>query len=211
MTTMSRTRSALLLLFFPLAACGEPERTAPAEAPAAPTTPAAQPAAYVDSARTIAEDLERFRAGLEPVAALQGGAPSRDALVRSFLVAVESQDTAAAIRMVMDRREFAYLYYPHTPLVAPPQEMSPQLAWFLMLQNSEKGITRVFRRLGGRPLGYRGHACDPEPDVQGPNRLWKHCTVRRITEEGDTASLALFGGILEREGRFKFVSYANDF
>lgn len=210
---MSRTRSALLLLLLPLAACGEPERTAPAEAPAEPPppVPAAQPAAYVDSARTIAEDLQRFREGLEPVDALGGGAASRDALVRGFVEAVESQDTAAAIRMVMDRREFAYLYYPHTPLVAPPQEMSPQLAWFLMLQNSEKGITRVFRRLGGRPLGYRGHACDPEPDVQGPNRLWKRCMVRRITEEGDTASLALFGGILERDGRFKFVSYANEF
>ncbi len=80
-----------------------------------------------------------------------------------------------------------------------------------MLRNSEKGITRVFRRLGGAPFEYRGHACDPQPDVQGPNRVWKRCTTRRITATGDTASLALFGGILEREGRFKFVSYANAF
>ncbi len=205
---MNRILSVLLLL--PLAACGESPRTA-AGAPAAPQAPVVQPAAYVDSARTIAEDLRRFREGLEPVAALRGGAATRDALVRGFVAAVEAQDTATAIRMVMDRREFAYLYYPHTPLVAPPQEMSPQLAWFLMLRSSEKGITRVFRRLGGRPLGYRGHACDPQPAVQGPNRVWSRCTVRHVAEEGDTASLALFGGILERGGRFKFVSYANEF
>ncbi|HEU0079467.1 MAG TPA: hypothetical protein VFQ76_17555 [Longimicrobiaceae bacterium] len=207
---MNRILSALLLL--PLAACGGHDRPPSREAPAAAApTPTVRPAAYVDSARTIAEDLRRFRVGLEPVAALEGGAASRDALVRGFVEAVESRDTVAAVRMVMSRREFAYLYYPHTPLAAPPREMSPQLAWFLMLQNSEKGITRVFRRLGGAPLGYRGHACDPRPAVQGPTRVWKRCVVRRVTEQGDTTAQALFGGIVERDGRFKFLSYANEF
>ena len=206
---MNRILSALLLL--PLAACGGHEPPPSREVAADASAPPVQPAAYVDSARTIAEDLRRFRVGLEPVAALAGGASSRDALVRGFVAAVEARDTAAVVRMVMSRAEFAYLYYPHTPLVAPPREMSPQLAWFLMLQNSEKGITRVFRRLGGAPLGYRGHACDPRPAVQGPNRVWRRCVVRRTTEQGDTTAQALFGGILERDGRFKFVSYANEF
>ncbi|MEW5929187.1 MAG: hypothetical protein AB1941_17155 [Gemmatimonadota bacterium] len=207
---MSRTLSVLPLLAL-FAACGRGESAQPSRASESSVAAPVQPAAYVDSARTVEEDLRRFRAELEPTSELNGGAESRDALVRSFVRAVETQDTAAAIRMVMDRGEFAYLYYPHTPLVAPPQEMSPQLAWFLMLQNSEKGITRVFRRLGGRPLGYRGHACDPEPLVQGPNRVWQHCAVRTLGEAGDTAAQVLFGGILERGGRFKFVSYANEF
>jgi hypothetical protein len=207
---MRRIRFALLALVLPLAACGGADRPASADAPA--SLPAAvRPAAYVDSARSVGEDLRRFREGLEPADALRGGAASRDALVRGFVAAVEAQDTAAAVRMVITRAEFAYLYYPHTPFVAPPREMSPQLAWFLMLQNSEKGITRVFRRLGGRPLGYLGHDCDPRPAVQGPNRVWNGCEVGRVTEQGDTVGQVLFGGIVERDGRFKFVSYANEF
>ncbi|MET0400017.1 MAG: hypothetical protein ABW277_24720 [Longimicrobiaceae bacterium] len=207
---MRRIRFALLALALPLAACGEADRSSSASAPASPP-PAVQAAAYVDSARSVAEDLSRFREGLEPASALRGGAASRDALVRGFVAAVEAQDTAAAVRMVITRAEFAYLYYPHTPLVLPPREISPQLAWFLMLQNSEKGITRTFRRLGGRPLGYLGHACGARPAAQGPNRLWTGCEVRRVTEGGDTVSQVLFGGIVERDGRFKFVSYANEF
>jgi hypothetical protein len=207
---MRRIRFALLALVLPLAACGEADRPAPASAPASPP-PAVRPAAYVDSARSVAEDLRRFRDGLEPASALRGGAASRDALVRGFVAAVEAQDTAAAVRMVITRAEFAYLYYPHTPLVAPPREISPQLAWFLMLQNSEKGITRTFRRLGGSSLGYLGHDCGARPAVQGPNRLWTGCEVRRVTEGGDTVRQVLFGGIVERGGRFKFVSYANEF
>lgn len=205
---MTRSRTAPLLLCL-LAACAD-GGAAPAPAGEAAPPPAVA-AAHVDSARPVEEELRRFREGLEPVAELRGGAPSRDALVRRFVEAVERADTAAAVEMVISRAEFAHLYYPHTPFVAPPAEMSPQLAWFLMVQNSEKGITRVFRRLGGRPLGYLGHACDAEPVAQGPNRVWERCRIRRATAEGDTVEQILFGGILERDGRFKFVSYGNEY
>jgi hypothetical protein len=46
--------------------------------------------------------------------------------------------------------------------------------------------------------------------VEGENRLWRNCRVRRVRAAGDTASGRLFGVILERHGRFKFASYGND-
>ncbi len=207
---MTRTRFVLPLLV-PLAACGGGDRPGRAASGDATPLPPVQAVAYVDSARPVEEDLARFREGLEVATELRGGAGSREALVRGFTTAVESSDTAAVIRMMVSRPEFAYLYYPHSPLTSPPQEMSPQLAWFFMLQNSQKGITRVFRRLGGSPLGYLDHACDREPLVQGPNRVWEHCRVRRVTADGDTIRQALFGGILERDGHFKFLSYTNEY
>jgi hypothetical protein len=113
--------------------------------------------------------------------------------------------------MVITRAEFAHLHYPHTPMASGPAEMGPELSWFLMLQNSEKGLTRVVRRLGNRPLGYVAHSCDSEPLVQGPNRVWSHCVLRRVDAEGDTITQRLFGGILERDGAFKLISFANEF
>jgi len=207
---MTRTRFVLPLLV-PLAACGGGDRPGGGASGDATPLPPARAVAYVDSARPVEEDLARFREGLEVATELRGGAGSREALVRGFVAAVESSDTAAVVRMVISRPEFAHLYYPHSPLTSAPQEMSPQLAWFFMLENSQKGITRVFRRLGSGPLGYLDHACDAEPLAQGPNRVWERCRVRRVTAEGDTVVQALFGGILEREGRFKFVSYTNEY
>jgi hypothetical protein len=56
----------------------------------------------------------------------------------------------------------------------------------------------------GRMTEYR---CDGEPLVQGENRVWSDCLVEVRGPEG-TRQLSLFGAIMEREGVFKFVSYA---
>lgn len=167
------------------------------------------PAAVVDSVKTVEQGLREFRAGLAPVAALEGGAVSRDELVRGFVRAVEENDTAAIRRLVLSRAEFAYLYYPASRFKAPPTELEPNLLWFMMQQNSEKGIVRVLRRLGGTPLSYAGHTCT-EPIAEGPNRLWERCTVELGSPPADFQARQLFGSVMEHGGRFKFVSYANE-
>lgn len=92
---------------------------------------------------------------------------------------------------------------------AKPYELSPAFLWFYMQENSEKGIARALRRYGGRPLGYAGHRCETEPQVEGGNRIWTECIILRATTPADTIGERLFGSIVERDGRFKFVSYAN--
>jgi hypothetical protein len=119
---------------------------------------------------------------------------------------VERHDTADLRAMVMSRAEFAYLYYPHTQYTRRPYELPPELLWFQIGQNSEKGIVRVLRRLGGQPLGVRSTKCEDEPEKVGPTRLWNRCLVRRAGAEE-----RLFGSIMELDGRYKFVSYANEF
>jgi hypothetical protein len=186
-----------------------PTRLATVAAPIRLTASRNEPA-VVDSSLPLEEALRRFRVGLPVVKELSGGAPTRDALVRRFVRAVEQRDTAAVRAMVLSRAEFAYLYYPDSPFTREPHKQMAGLVWFFTQANSSKGVTRAFNRLGGQPLAYRGHQCNVRPKRQGPNRLWEDCVVR-LGQGNTDAELRLFGSIIERDGRLKFVSYANDF
>lgn len=172
---------------------------------------APEAAAVVDSIHPPEISLARFRDGLAPPPpALPGGESSIEALTARWIVAVESHDTAMIRRLVLDRAEFAWLYYPASAFSREPLYQPPELLWFRLQAGSEKGIVRVLRRLGGTDMGYRGVACPTPPRIEGPNRIWEYCEVRR-DEAGEVRSAILFGGILERAGRFKFISYANEY
>lgn len=173
--------------------------------------PAAEAAVPVDSIRPAAEALARFREGLPRVDSLAGGAESRDALVARFADAVARQDTAAVRAMVLNRAEYAWIYFPSLQRMNPAANMQPEVMWMLHAQESEKGITRVMRRLGGGQARFGGHACEAAPQVEDVNRYWHACTVETVAQDGEKAALKLFGSLVERGGRWKIVSYANDF
>jgi hypothetical protein len=196
-------------LLFP-AACADAPAPAAARPPAREAVPVPAQGGPVDSIIPNPEAQRRFREGLPEVSALAGGSDGREALVRRFAEAVERHDTAALRAMVMSRAEFAYLYYPHTRYTRRPYELPPELLWFQIQQNSEKGIVRVLRRLGGSSLDVRSVECEDEPESVGPARLWNRCLVHGAGA-GPEGARRLFGSIVELDGRYKFVSYANDF
>jgi hypothetical protein len=165
-------------------------------------------AAVVDSAVPIEVALERFRSGLPRPEGLTGGVASRKDLIRAFVGALETDDTAALHRMLLRRDEFAWFYYPSSHLSRVPYELPPELLWFQVSGQSEKGASLLLSERAGRPLGYVGHDCATER-LEGENRIHGDCVVRRVTAAGDTLGERLFGLVLERGGAFKFVSYAN--
>ena len=187
-----------------------------AVAACSPATPSAAPAertasylGVVDSARPRDEALLRFRAGLAEPQGLDGAAAtSRDALVRALVEAVEAGDSARVRALVLTRAEFGWLYYPTTPQGLPPYDLSPALLWFLTDGATSQGVRRLLEERAGRPIGYAGYRCDPAPSREGVNTVWGPCLVRRLQAAGDTVEERLFGLILERNGRFKFVSLA---
>lgn len=188
------------------AACGqardEPSRSGPDGVPES---------GHADSVLPVAAALTRFREGLPPVARLDGGGGTRDELVETFIRAVERNDTAAVSRMHVSRAEYAYLYFPTSIYMRKPYVQPPEIAWLLSTQSSEKGIARVLRRLGGRELGFAGYRCGEELQ-EGDNTLWRACTVTyRDPGARSVVTRRLFGAIIERDGRSKFLSYANDF
>jgi hypothetical protein len=163
----------------------------------------------VDSVVPMDTALARFREGMTEPVGLSGGAPSREALVREFLRAVAETDTAAVRQLILTRAEFAWLYYPTAHLAQPPNDLPPDILWMMIRGESERGIGKALGVLSGRPSGYLDHACDPTlARTEGDNRIHAGCVVRRI-QDGDTLPERLFGLIVERDGVFKFLSYAN--
>lgn len=202
---MTSARSSAIGLFAlaiaAIVACRD-ERAAVASAP---TTSGG----VIDSSRPLAESLRRFREGLPVATVLQDASPSRDALVARLIRAVEGSDTADLRAMTMTRPEFAYLYYPTSPHTRHPTQQAADLVWFLRLHDSQKGVSRLLDRFGGRPLPSGGYSCSDPPRVEGDNSVWDDCVIHLRTGR-DTTTIRVFGGVLARGGRYKVFSYAND-
>lgn len=171
----------------------------------------ATPGYIVDSILPPAEELRRFRALLpgDSATALAGGSDSREALVRRFVRAVAANDTADLRAMAVHGREFADLYYPESPYARPPYYQSPALAWSLIQNPSTSGLTRLVRRLGGTPMRYVSHSCDPKQLHEGRTTRYAGCVVRVVDAQGDTVTKRFFGSIIERGGTYKFLSFTN--
>lgn len=189
------------------AACSAPDHATPKSDPdtMAATT-------VIDSILPVEEEIRRFKAAFNDstVESLQGGAATRDELVASLIEAIENNDTTAIRRMMISPAEFIDLYYPASPYARSPYRQSPALVWFQIRQNSEKGIGRVLQRFGGRPTNYSGYECgDGRPSIRDGIRLWDRCVVHWKPNAHTAGTLSLFGTIIEMDGRYKFVSYAN--
>ena len=196
------------------AACdGKKSAVSSASAAVRSDPPRHAPGYVVDSALPPEETLRRFRVGLDPITRLDNGAlGSRHALIHRFARAVTARDTAALRAMSLSRAEFAYLYYPSTQFVRPPYLTAPDVLWMLMHARSESGMKRLVARVGGGDMRITRYDCEPAPRVEGDNRFFERCTIAYRREAADSVEhRRLFGSIVERGGRYKFVSYANDF
>jgi hypothetical protein len=192
----------VLVLLSAISACNRPEATPAANQP---------PGSVVDSIFPTEEEIRRFKAqvgGPFPVQ-LENASTSRTELIQNFISALERSDTASLRALVVTPREFIELYYPHSQHSRPPYKQSPGLLWFLMSQHGEKGMTRALSRFGGQAVGFQRLECKPDPTVEERNRLWD-CVVRWKAQAGKPDPIKLFGAIMEREGRFKFLSYTNE-
>ncbi|WKW12768.1 hypothetical protein Strain138_002077 [Pseudogemmatithrix spongiicola] len=179
--------------------------------PGAATVQEYPPGYVVDSALPIDTLLARFRATLpDTPSTLVGGEVSPERLTRALLGAISAQDTATIRRLVLNRSEFGWLYYPHTRYTRRPYELGPDLLWIQVNENSEKGIVRLLRRYGGSRLRFEALACPDSATVEGPNTITGPCTVTFAAADSAARTLQIFGSIIARDGRHKFVSYANE-
>ncbi len=171
----------------------------------------AQPGYVVDSILPPDEELRRFTADLPSrPTRLANGLPSRDALVRRWGAAVEQDDSLTLIRLAVNRPEFALLVYPSSPYTRAPMRQSPAIVWQQLSNATIQGYRRTLGRLGGKPLGVVGWSCPAPVELQGKNRIWRDCAVRRVRSPGDTVSQRLFGPIIERDGVYKFVTLSSE-
>jgi hypothetical protein len=169
------------------------------------------PGYVVDSIFPVDEELRRFRKALGGDSAIvfSGGSPSREALVQRFVRAVASADTNELRVMVVHGREFADLYYPVSPYSHSPYHQPPQLAWSLIQNPSTDGLTKLLRTMGGKPIAYVSHRCDPKVVREGRVTRYAGCIVRIANAKSDTTTRLMFGSIVELGGVYKFLSYTN--
>jgi hypothetical protein len=134
-----------------------------------------------------------------------------DSLARAIVTAARAGDDASLRRYALSAREFIDLVYPASPFAAPPAREAPGRVWMTIQNPSASGRNRLVGRLRGRALSYEGVACGAAPERQGANTIWTRCRVTLASARGQRASFELFGSIIERGGRFKVVSYRNQF
>lgn len=166
-----------------------------------------RPVAVIDSVIPIDEALARFRADLPPPGGFSGGAGSAEALVRRIADLLAAHDTAGFEALALNQAEFAYLYYELNPLAAPPYELPPALMWFQLQQQNRTGVFRMLREFGGREFSEVELVCEREARDEGENRVLPGCRVRL----DDAPPLRLFGGLVERDGVWKVVSFSGEF
>jgi hypothetical protein len=183
---------------------------APATRDTRATAAGPPPARTIDSILPIEEHLRRFRQALPPVDTLAGGYRSRDSLVAAMLVAASANDTAALARMRLTPAEYAWLYYPAHIYTAPPYELDPGTFWMQIEGNNDKGLGRLLHHRGGNRIVLLSYKCEESDAVRPPVREWNRCTLQ-LTVNRVESNEQLFGSIVEIGGRYKFVSYANQF
>lgn len=204
-TKLSRTISIAAVAALVAAGC---DRAAEAGGRPAQSTPAP---GKIDSMLPPGEALRRFQSELPVATALEDGAPGRDRLVSQFVKALERADTAALEKLVLSKGEYGFLYFPSSVYSRKPYELPADVAWLLNEQNSRKGFVRIVRRLGGSNLKFGGYTCG-SPVSEQENVFWRDCQVKYVDPATSRpVTRKLFGTIMERGDRYKFLSYANDF
>ncbi len=171
------------------------------------------PGYVIDSILPVEEMLRRFKAkvGGTPVTALQNASPTRDALVARFMKAVAASDSSELRAMALNAREFADLVYPESPNTKPPYKEDPALMWMTIQNPSQSGYIRLVRRTEEIPTKLVDYHCDGKTETQGQNTFISGCILRLNGKDGVTTSHRYFGSIIERDHKFKIVSYRNEF
>ena len=163
----------------------------------------------VDSILPINQHLERFRASVPRVDTLVHASPSARQLLDRWASAIAARDTVALNEMLINRAEFAWLYYPDSRMSKPPYEAPPELLWGQLLASSDQGARKLLTRFGGGTLTIVSFNCPRAAQMEGENRLHEECITRLESKGARIPPNRLFGTIIERGGRFKFVGYAN--
>ncbi|MEO7998138.1 MAG: hypothetical protein ABI852_11870 [Gemmatimonadaceae bacterium] len=188
-------------------ACSRDNAKGAVESSAAPKPSASA----IDSALPREVELERFRAGLgAEVTELSNGFGSRDSLMDAFLKRLAARDTARLGELGLTKAEFAWIYYPSSPMGKPPYDLSPGLMYFQFDGNNRKGFVHLLEDRGGKDLKVVGYSC-AAPEKQETNTVYTQCLVKRLQAPGDTLTELLFGGIIEHNGKYKLLNFANKF
>lgn len=165
------------------------------------------PGYVVDSIFPPEEALRRFQAEAAPVTELSGGARSVDELLRRYWEVLQSGDSLALRPFVVNKDEFAYLYFPESNEAE--NGLQPHVSWLLYSNNSGRGLTRALAKARSQAQPILGTTCIDRARIMGNNVAHGPCAIiRDLEQRRDTTWLAVH--IIERNGVFKLLSFSNE-
>jgi hypothetical protein len=166
------------------------------------------PEQVVDSVIPREEALRRFREGLPEVPRFEGGAPSRDALLRAVAAGIAAHDTAALQALTVSRAEFAWLYYPTARQGLPPYDLAPALYWFTIDSRNHRALGHLLE--GSTPgLRFVSADCGTAATTEGANQVWGPCTFSLAPAAGGAVKVRYLSLVVEREGTWKVLQYSD--
>ncbi len=130
---------------------------------------------------------------------------SPEALTETFLRGLENRDRALLERLALSPEEFRLEFFPEMPVYG---NIPPDFAWGQIEGRNRHGLATVLAWQGGR------HWELEEIAFAGGETAYQTFTVHRepmlrlrdrVT--GERKEMALFGSLLEHQGRYKLVSF----
>lgn len=152
----------------------------------------------------------RAAGGDPPLAPLRHTFPSPEALSRAVLTALAARDVDTLRALPLDETEFRNAVWPDLPASRPERNVPFDYAWGDLRQKSDNARRRLAARHGGRRYELVRVLFDAETTRYRTYEVHRETVLDLRDEEGEEVRLALFGSILEREGRFKLFSYVVD-
>ena len=158
--------------------------------------------AVSDSQYTAAYMIAAFRKSVpqHPDKFGAGATTNRDSLLIKYAQALDTKDTAAFTAMRISVSEYAWLYYLEMPQSKPPYELDPDVLWMQLNSQSNKGLGRLTDRVSKSGFGLKSYDCDSVQQLGAV--ILHHC---HMTGSDVTVPVT----VIERDGLFKFTSYAN--
>lgn len=142
---------------------------------------------------------------------LEGAAASPRELVAHVLDAIVERDTAALVSMLVDADEYAEIVYPelgaHYAAARDTRIETRQFLWEHQRLDALKGMRSALRELGGRRLTFVTVEFT-EGEKRFPSyRLMEGAVVSVTEADGAPATLHMLGTLIEKDGRYKLLSY----
>lgn len=142
-----------------------------------------------------------------------GGSATMDGLIGELLVQLESQDEKGLRALRVTEREYRELVVPgNVAKGEQPQILSGEASeyfWQVMDQKSRHFEKLLLQRFGDTPFTVKDVSFEKGHKEYAGHQAWRRLSLV-VTDEGGQDRLIRTGSIIERDGRYKFVSFIRD-
>jgi hypothetical protein len=125
------------------------------------------------------------------------------------LDALARGDVNALRRLAVDDGEFRDIVWPELPASRPERNLPLEYVWTDLRTKSEAGLASIVATYGGRRHRLEAVAFDGTTQYAG-FLIHRRSTLQVRDEGGALRRFAVFGSMIEQDGRFKVFSYVTD-